>query len=72
MTKSKTRTNYRFSAEGFENVVMDAEKPSSPNKVHRNSAQNDAYCPTTGMTHTLSNQGSNRAADSQSRLRVLL
>jgi len=34
--------------------------------------QNDTYCPITSMTRTLSNQCSNRAADSQSRSRILL
>ena len=40
MTKFETQTNHRLSAERFEKVVMDAEKPSSLlNKVHRNSAR---------------------------------
>ena len=34
MAKFEKRKNHRLSAEGFQNVVMNAEKPSSLLKVH--------------------------------------
>ena len=50
MTQFEKRTNQLLSAERFENVVMNAEKPSSLlNKLLHNTerAQNGAYCPIT-------------------------
>jgi len=56
MTKFEKRTNHRLITERL-NVVMNAEKTQqfTQQSAPQQHAQNDAYCPITSMTCTLSN-----------------